>query len=236
MYRLDWGLPLRDPYLGWLLKGLRYTGFLTIVTGSLSFGLGVIVAAARISPNRFARFTATAFVEVLRNVPTLYWIFFFYFVVPALPSDDIAFALNQWDYLPLTAAIVAITLSHAAHVGEVLRGGLQSLPEVQRRAAISLGLRPRQVFWSVLLPQAIRITYPALGPRMVHNFHNTALATVATVPELTWQAQRIETVTFRGFEALTVATALFIAGSLLINVLFKTLEFATRMRPNSLAR
>jgi His/Glu/Gln/Arg/opine family amino acid ABC transporter permease subunit len=236
MYRLDWGVPFREPYLGWLFKGLRYTAFLTVVTCSLSFALGIVVAAARVSPNRLVRFVATAFVEVFRNVPTLFWIFFFYFVVPALPSNDIAFALNQWDYLPLLAAIVAITLSHAAHIGEVLRGGLQALPEVQRRAAISLGLRPRQVFWSVLLPQAIRISYPALGPRMVHNFHNTALATVATVPELTWQAQRIETVTFRGFEALTIATVLFIAGSLLISALFKTLEVVTRMRPSSLAR
>jgi len=236
MYQPDWGLPFREPYLGWLLKGLAYTGVLTVTTCSLSFGLGVVLAAARVSPNRSARLAATAFVEVFRNIPTLYWIFFFYFVVPALPSGDVAFALNQWDYLPLAAAIVAITLSHAAHVGEVLRAGLQSLPEVQRRAAIALGLRPRQVFWSVLLPQAIRISYPALGPRVVHNFHNTALATIATVPELTWQAQKMETVTFRGFEAITIVTVLFIAGSLSINALFKALDLSARRRPRPQVR
>jgi His/Glu/Gln/Arg/opine family amino acid ABC transporter permease subunit len=224
VYELDWGLPFRQPYLGWLIEGLVYTGALTLVTGALSFGIGILLAGARVSHNSPARFAATTFVEIFRNIPTLFWILFFFFVVPTIPPDDIALAINQWDHLGLAAAIAGITFSHAAHVCEVLRSGLQSIPEAQRRAAMSLGLRPWQIFSLVLLPQALRVSYGALAPRMVHNFHNTALAMAATVPELTWQTQKIETVTFRGFEAITIATVLFIAGSLVITAFFKMLE------------
>lgn len=224
MYEFDWGLPFREPYAGWLISGALLTLLLTVVTSVLSMLLGITFAVGRLSRRRGVRWVATAYVEVFRNVPTIFWLLFFYFVVPTLPSEEISLALNRWDHLPLAASICALSLSNGAHLAEIVRSGLSSLPVTQRSAGLSLGLSSLQVWTSVLLPQALRVSLPAIGPRMVHNFHNTTLAMVASAQELTWQTQQIESITFRGFEAVTIATVFFVAGSFVLTLFFRLLE------------
>ncbi len=228
MYEFDWTLPLRDPYLGWLLHGLRLTLELAAISSVASFALGVGVAIMRLSRRAVARALAAGFVEVFRNVPTLFWLLFFFYVVPNLAPAPTADAINRWPDLAFWAAICALTLSNGAHLAEILRSGFSSLPRTHRLVGLALGLSPARVWLSVLLPQALRVSLPALGPRMVHNLHLTALAMLASVPELTWQTQQIESITFRGFEAVTIASFAFIALSLLVTLAFRVAEHRLR--------
>lgn len=225
MYEFDWSLPFRPPFSGWLLYGLSITLYLTAASTILSLLLGSGLVIARLSTSRTVASLATGFVELFRNVPTLFWIIFFYYVAPELVSADIAAVLNRWAGLPFAAALLGLTLSNAAHVAEIVRGGVHAIPARQRSAALSLGLGSLAVWTHVLLPQAFRICLPALGPRMVHNCHNSALAMAISVPELVWQTRQIETVTFRGIEAVTIATLAFIALTLIVTGLFRMIEY-----------
>ena len=223
-YEFDWGLPFRKPYIDWLISGLWLTALLTLVTTAGSFSLGIVAADFRLARYRLAKLISIVFVEVFRNIPTLFWLFFFFFVLPEVADSHLGVKLNRWPGLPLAAACFALILSNGAHVAEIIRSGVQSIPKNQQAAALSLGLSPLRVSWSITLPQALRVSLPALGPRMVHNFHNTSLALVISVRELTWQTQQIESYTFRGFEAVTVATLVFVSLSLLMTVGFRLLE------------
>jgi polar amino acid transport system permease protein len=180
---------------------------------------------ARFAESIVWRSLVVGYVELFRNIPTLFWLIFFYYVAPELFPDHLASALNGWSGLPLAAAILGLTLSNSAHVAEILRGGVQSLPLEQRRAALSLGLSPASVWTGVLLPQGFRASLPALGPRMVHNCHNSALAMAISVPELVWQTRQIETVTFRGIEAITIASVMFVVLTLMVTGVFRVAEY-----------
>jgi polar amino acid transport system permease protein len=223
-YEFDWGLPFRAPYINWLLQGLLYTLLLMIVSGVGSLVVGVALALCRRSRSHLLRVASLWFVEVFRGIPTLVWILFFCFVLPTLLGPGAEESLNRWPGLPLASALAGLLLSNSAHVGEIVRSGLLSIPRAQEAAALSLGLHPLRAWWTVLLPQTMRACLPALGPRMVHNLHNTSLALVVAVPELTWQTQQIETTTFRGFEAITIASLMFVGMSMAMTFGFRTLE------------
>ncbi len=223
-YAFDWGLPFREPYRDWLLAGLLNTAVLTAVSTAGSLVLGAGVALGRVSERRTARAACGVYVELFRNVPTLSWILFFYFGLPQLLGSTLSATLNAWDGLALSAACAALTLTNGAFVAETVRSGIQALPATQKAAGLALGLHPLRVSLSVLLPQALRISLPALGSRLIHNLHNTALALVISLPELTWQTQRIESITFKGLEAVTLVSLAFVGMSAAMSLGFKLLE------------
>jgi His/Glu/Gln/Arg/opine family amino acid ABC transporter permease subunit len=225
MYEFDWWLPFRSPFGGWLLYGLFITLYLTTASTILSLIFGTVLAIGRFAESRLARSFAAGYVELFRNVPTLFCIIFFYYVAPELVPADLSATVNRWAGLPFAAALVGLTLSNSAHVAEILRAGVQAIPARQRCAALALGVGPVAVWTRVLLPQAIRVSLPALGPRMVHNCHNSALAMVISVPELVWQTRQIETTTFRGIEAVTIATLAFIVLTLVVSGIFRLIEY-----------
>jgi His/Glu/Gln/Arg/opine family amino acid ABC transporter permease subunit len=223
-YEFDWTLPLRRPYIEWLAAGLAITALLTVVSTVASLLVGVVASVCRLSQIRLLRAASLIFVEVFRGIPTLFWILFFCFVMPTLMGHRTSLLLNAWPALPLAAALTALITSNGAHVAEIVRSGIQALPQTQRTAGLSLGLSRTRVWISIILPQALRVSLPALGPRMVHNFHNTSLALVVSVPELTWQSQQIETTTFRGFEAMTIVSLIYVVLSLLMTLAYRMLE------------
>jgi His/Glu/Gln/Arg/opine family amino acid ABC transporter permease subunit len=222
-YELDWGLPFRQPYLGWLIDGLLLTALLTVLSSIGSMVLGILAAIGRLAKHRWIRAISTLYIELFRNIPTLFWMFFFFFVTPTLLRDQFGISLGSYPG-QLAAAVSALTLSNSAHIAEIVRSGIHSLPHTQQKAGLSLGLHPWRIWFTILIPQALHISLPALGPRMIHNFHNTSLAMAISVQEVTWQTQQIESITFRGFEAVTVVTLIFIVTSLLLTVGFRYIE------------
>ncbi|MFT7300686.1 MAG: His/Glu/Gln/Arg/opine family amino acid ABC transporter permease subunit [Porticoccus sp.] len=222
-YELDWGLPFRQPYIGWLIDGLLLTALLTVLSSVGSMVLGVLSAIGRLAKQRWIRAIATLYIELFRNIPTLFWIFFFFFVTPTLLRDQFGISFGAYSG-QLAAAVSALTLSNSAHIAEIVRSGIHSIPNTQQKAGLSLGLHPWRIWFTILIPQAFHISLPALGPRMIHNFHNTSLAMAISVQEVTWQTQQIESITFRGFEVVTVVTLIFIVISLLLSLGFRYLE------------
>ncbi len=193
-----------------MITGVKVTLILLAATTVTSLALGTVIAIMRISRIKILRVLGTLYVEIFRNIPGLFWILFFYFVFPELLPASLGDRLNHYLYYPVVAGIIGLTVDNASYVSDILRSGRLAIPHGQRDAAISTGLSRVQQYLHVLLPQMFRITLPPLGTRMVHNFKNTSLCMAIAAPELTWATQNIESLTFRGIEATTIATLFYI--------------------------
>lgn len=207
-----------------MITGVKITLLIAVVTSLLSLLLGTMVAVMRNSRTKPLRFVGKLYVEIFRNIPGLFWLLFFYFVFPEFLPFGLGDKLNAYIYYPIVASILGLTLDNTAYVSDILRSGLTAIPKGQREAAISTGLSRVQQYQYVLLPQTFRKVLPPLGTRMIHNFKNTSLCMAITAPELTWATQQIESITFRGLEATTLATIFYILVSLSLGAIIILLE------------
>jgi polar amino acid transport system permease protein len=227
-YVFDWSILLEHPYLGLLLRGAALTLFLAAVTSVTSFLLGVITAVMRYSGKRRLSSLADLYVEIVRNIPGLYWLLFFYFVFPGLLPAHLGTTLNELACYPIIASLLALTVDNGAYVSDIVLAGLRSIPTGQREAAALTGLSTSQQYRYVLLPQALVKILPPLTVRMVHNFKNTSLCMAISTPELTWATQQIESLTFRGIEVTLVATAFYVGVAMLLGWYAGRLEHKSR--------
>jgi len=219
-----------------MITGVKITLLIAVVTSILSLLLGSMVAImrnSRISPLRIA---GKVYVEIFRNIPGLFWLLFFYFVFPEILPFGLGDKLNAYIYYPIVASILGLTLDNTAYVSDILRSGLRGIPPGQREAAISTGLNRIQQYQYILLPQAYRKVLPPLGTRMIHNFKNTSLCMAITAPELTWATQQIESLTFRGLEATTIATVFYVGVALCLGAVIILLERHYRIDISSITR
>jgi His/Glu/Gln/Arg/opine family amino acid ABC transporter permease subunit len=196
-YKFDWG-PI------WANRDLIIDGFLwTIALSALGLCLaiivGVVVGTAGASPRKALRGCAAAYVEVMRNIPLLVHMYFWY----------IALAFLQLP--PFACAVAALTLYSGAYVAETVRAGLGAVPQGQRLAALATGLTPKQVLLLVVYPQALRIVTPSLANVFSQLIKDSSLASVITVAEMTYQAAAIEGQTFRTFEVYITIALLYLA-------------------------
>ena len=90
---------------------------------------------------------------------------------------------------PIVAAILAMTLNMAAYTTEIVGAGLDAVPSGQREAAAALGLRPRQVFMKIVLPQALKVIFPALTSQIVIMMLESAVVSQIAVRELTYRGR-----------------------------------------------
>lgn len=146
----------------------------------------------------------------------LFWILFFYYVFPEILPFGMGEKLNAYFYYPVIAGILGLTLDNAAYVSDILRSSRLLIPQIQRDVAISTGLSRIQQYLHVLLPQMFRVAFPPLGTRMVHNFKNTTLCMAIAAHELTWATQQIESLSFRGIEAIIMASVFYIGLSIIL--------------------
>ena len=161
---------------------------------------------------------------------------FFYYLFPELLPGELGTTLNGYLYYPVAASIAALTLDNASHVSDILKSGRLMIPQTQREAAIATGLSRIQQYLYVLLPQMFRAALPPLGTRMVHNFKNTTLCMAITAHELTWATQQVESLSFRGTEAIIAATVFYVGLSLIMASAVILLERRLRIDPASIIR
>lgn len=215
-YEFDWTILAQPQFLEMIKDGVMRTLALAVVSGAASFVLGCALAVARLWPSPLVRWPATAIAEVVRNLPSLFWILFFYFVLPELLPQPIGQALHEWPGYAFAAGAMGLALDNGTYLSDILRNGMQKIPKGQREAAASCGLSTWQECLWILCPQSLRLMMPAIINRMVHNFKNTSLCIAIALPELTWAIQQIESLTFKGLEVTAAATVIYSVGSLLI--------------------
>ncbi|HOO90297.1 MAG TPA: amino acid ABC transporter permease, partial [Syntrophales bacterium] len=207
----------------WLIRGLLLTIEISLISTIVSLVLGTFFGIARLSDFKPLYWFATGYVEFFRNTPLLVQLFFWYFAFPlGLPETFRAF-LYDHNY-ELIAATGGLSIYTAAFIAEVVRAGIQAIPRGHLEAAASSGLSRIQALRFVILPQAFRIIMPPLGSELLNNMKNSSLAMTIGVADLCWQAQQIESFTFRGFEATTAATVIYLSLSLTISTLMNSIN------------
>lgn len=219
-----------------MITGVKMTLLLLVTTTITSLLMGTVLAVMRISSVRSMRVLGTLYVEICRNVPGLFWLLFFYFVFPELLPHELGQKLNGYRNYSILAGILGLTVDNSSYVSDILRSGRLAIPDSQREAAITLGFGPVQQWIYVMLPQMYRAVLPPLGTRMIHNFKNTSLCMAITATELTWATQQIESLTFRGIEATTIATAFYIIMSGIMVAIILGLEKYLKIDMTSITR
>lgn len=215
-YTFDWSILVTQPYMAIIAKGMVYTLLVTSCSSILSLILGSAIAILRVSRSKIGRHIGNAYVEIVRNVPGLFWILFFYFALPDLLPTALGAHLHTWEHYALAAGIIGLTIDNAAYLSDIFRGGMLAVPPGQREAAASCGFSSLQEYYWVVCPQTLRSVLPAVSNRMVHNFKNSSLCMAISLQELTWATQQIESITFKGLEVTAVATAFYSLGSLVL--------------------
>ncbi|RLB98282.1 MAG: amino acid ABC transporter permease [Deltaproteobacteria bacterium] len=207
----------------WLLRGLVVTVQISLISAAVALVLGTLLGIARLSTFKPLRGFATAYVEFFRNTPLLVQLFFWYFAFPvALPESASAFLYRH--NFEFWAATGGLSIYTASFIAEVVRAGIQAIPRGHLEAAAASGLHRLQTLRFVILPQAFRIIIPPLGSEFLNNMKNSSLAMTIGVADLCWQAQQIESFTFRGFEATTAATVIYLSLSLLISLVMNSVN------------
>lgn len=216
-YQFDWAIVLSGKYFEWLVSGVEVTIQLSAISIALSFLLGLVIAVMRMSRVRPVRWFALGYLEFFRNTPLLVQIFFWYFgSYKILPQ-----AVNDWlvsTNFEFAAAVIALTIYTSAFIAEDIRSGVLSIPKEQMEASRSSGFSYIRSMRYIILPQAVRITVPPLINQFLNVVKNSSLAMTIGVAELTYQARQVESYTFKGFEAFTAATVVYLAMSIIITI------------------
>ena len=199
---------------GALASGLLVTLQVSAAAFVIAAVLGIVVATLRVAPSAPLRALGTAFVEVVRNVPLIVWIFFLFF---ALPSVGIR--------LPaMLCGILGLGVYTAAFVAEAIRSGVASVPPGQLEAARATGLPYVAAMRLVVLPQAIRLTIPPLGNTTLNMIKNSSLVSTIAIADVLGVANLIGARTFAYVPMFVAAAVLYLVVTLPAGVATAWLE------------
>lgn len=228
---MDWSVVLESPGRDMLLAGLWTTLQLSVYGIILSTVLGTLVALGRVTTSAALtplRWALSAYVEFIRNVPIIVQLVFWGFgmfsleVIRGLAGSVNAVYSNQF-----LAGLCGLSVYTSSYIAEVLRSGLQSVPKGQMEAARASGLGYVASMRYVILPQVFRLVLPALGNQYIGLTKNTSVVMFIGATDLVFQAQQIESTTFRAFEAFTAVIVIFILLCLAESALLHLLEWRT---------
>jgi His/Glu/Gln/Arg/opine family amino acid ABC transporter permease subunit len=211
-YALDFAAVLRD--LDQLLWGLALglvMGLAGLAAGSL---IGVVAALVHVFGPEPARAVVRLYVGLIRNVPILVLALFAFF---ALPQYGIRFG-------NITTFAAVLALYAGAYLTESFRAAMVTVPGGVLDAARSIGLTGSGVALWVVLPIALRNALPSVGNNFISLFKDTSIAAVIAVPELTFQARKINNESFRVIEVWLTASFLYVASCALIAMALRRLE------------
>ncbi len=243
-YLLRWDEAAGRWVPGLITQGLLTTIRLSIWTMLLATIIGVIMGLARCGKSLFPRMVGWTYVEVVRNIPPLVLIFIFYFfladqLITLLGVEVMLRNLPDWgrelltwvavpvDRMPnFLAALLTLAVYQGAYITEHVRSGIQSIERGQREAAYALGLSPWQQMRHVILPQAVSRIIPPLSGQFIATIKDTAIVSVISVQELTFQGLELMASTYMTFEILITITVLY----LLLTLTFSTLASRVERR------
>ena len=210
-----------------ILRGLATTLRLAIWATLFATVLGVVMGYCRTSQNLSLRIISRCYVELIRNMPPVVFIFIFYFFVssqlfPAIGVDNIntdgplasnpVFTFMFGDAALLSnflAGMICLSLFEGAYITEIVRAGIQSIPKGQWEAARATGLSHFNVLRDVILPQAVRKILPPLAGQFITLIKDSSIVSLISIQELTFVATEVAATTTRVFETWILVGAMY---------------------------
>jgi len=174
----------------YLLTGLQYTVQLTIVAAIGGTIFGTLLAMARLSSFRALSMLAGGYVNLMRSIPLLLVIFWFYFLVPVL-IQTITGAERPPQIGAERSAYITFIMFEAAYFCEIMRAGIQSIPKGQVGAGYAIGLDYWQSMRLIVLPQAFRNMLPVLLTQTIVLFQDVSLVSLLNVTDFVGAAVKI---------------------------------------------
>jgi general L-amino acid transport system permease protein len=243
------------PYWRALLAGLVNTLRVVVVGLVGATLLGTLVGVAAFSSNGLLRRLARLYVEVIRNIPLLLQLVFWYFVVfLALPGGSAAIQLpgvvlaksglylgspelvnGQWQAplrftVEFSALLTGLVVYTAAFIAEVVRGGVAAVPRGQWEAARSLGFSHLQMLQRIVLPQALRVIVPGLNSQYISLAKNSSLAVACGYTDLYSVAETTLNQTGRAVEVVLILLGSYLLINLVISALMNGLNGLVQLR------
>ncbi len=213
-----------DPFqriVSYVRDGIWVTIYVTLISFFLVLIFGLLGGLGRLARNPIVRGAATIYVEVIRGIPVLVQLMFWYFAFPSVIKDlgkllQIQ-ALIDYKANPVGMAVLGLTFCYAAYMSEVYRAGIQSISKGQMEAARSLGMTYVQAMRYVILPQAVRVILPPVGNEFITLLKDSSLVSVVAVADMTRRGRE-----FMASNFIPVQTWLMVALLYLLMTLFST--------------
>ena len=186
---IDWDVIIRSlPYL--FFDGMRFTIMLTLMATAGGIVIGTLLALARLSNIPGLSHVAGAYVNLIRSMPLVLVIFWFFFLVPYI-GQWLTGAARPIQVGAFLSALVTFTLFEAAYFCEIMRAGIQSISRGQVAAAQALGMTYATSMRYIILPQAFRNMVPVLLTQTIILFQDTSLVYVISVTDFLGAASKI---------------------------------------------
>lgn len=210
-----------------LIQGFLTTIRLSVWTTLLGTVLGTAMGLFRISGSRYKRMIGRTYVELVRNLPPLVLVFLFYFffsdqIMTALKVDEAVRGLPAgtqqvlgWLFSPparfsaFLSALMTLALYEGAYITEIIRAGIQSIERGQWEASAAMGMSWFQQMRYVILPQALQRILPALAGQFISTIKDSAIVSVISIQELTFQGSELMAATYLPIEVWLTVTALY---------------------------
>jgi glutamate/aspartate transport system permease protein len=208
------------------LDGMVFTLTLTVLSALGGIVLGTMLALMRLSGLPVLPQVAEAYVNLMRSLPLVLVIFWFYFLVPYLGAW-LTGAERPVAVGAFASALITFTLFEAAYFSEIMRAGIQSIPRGQMAAGQALGLTYPQVLGYVVLPQAFRNMLPVLLTQTIVLFQDTSLVYVLSLTDFLGAASKVAQRDGRLVEMYLFAAVVYFAISFALSTLVGRLKART---------
>jgi len=210
-----------------LMQGLATTLRLAVWATLCATLVGVVMGYWRTCENLALRIISRCYVELIRNIPPVVFIFIFYFFVssqlfpaigiynidkenPLVANEVFAFLFGNPALLDnFLAGMICLSLFEGAYITEIVRAGIQSTPKGQWEAARSIGLSHFNVLRYIIIPQAVRKILPPLAGQFITLIKDSAIISLISIQELTFVATEVAATTTRVFETWILVGAMY---------------------------
>ena len=206
-----------DPYwdiLVFVRDGLGVAVLLTVVSFIFIILVGLIGGLGRIAKNPVIRLIATLYVEIVRGIPLLVQLIWWYFAAPvvikALGNLLHISALADYRSNAIFLAILGLVICYGAYMSEIFRAGIQSIHKGQMEAARSLGMTYLQAMRYIVIPQAMRVVLPPVGNEFIMLMKDTSLVSVVAVADLTRRGREFMSAHFNPIEVWTLIALIYL--------------------------
>jgi glutamate/aspartate transport system permease protein len=204
-------------------EGMTFTLTLTALAMAGGIFFGTLLAMMRLSSHKFLSVPAAAYVNLMRSIPLVLVIFWFFFLVPYIGAW-VTGAAQPIKVGAFWSAVITFTMFEACYYCEIMRAGIQSIPRGQVWSGYALGLNYWQTMGQVVLPQAFRNMLPVLLTQTIVLFQDTSLVYVISATDFLGAAAKVANRDYRLVEMYTFVAVVYFVISYGLSTLVKQLQ------------
>ncbi|MBW2556488.1 MAG: amino acid ABC transporter permease [Deltaproteobacteria bacterium] len=224
---------------GLIVQGVFVTLRLGIYSIVVAMVIGTVMGLFRTSRSPFRRMVGWSYVEIIRNIPILVWIFIFYFFISDqfIPIIDLAgskssftrdlvsfFFISPARFPAFLSGLMALGIYEGAYITEIVRAGIQSIDRGQWEAASALGFSRYEQLRHIIFPQAAKNVLPPLAGQFISTIKDSSIVSVISIQELTFQGMELMSATFLTFEIWITVMLLYLVICLVCSLAAERLE------------